>query len=196
MNKTLRLWLAWTALAVIVAVGSRGGWTGFHKAMLVAVSLLGVLQLVLPALHGRMLRRLKGMSPEQRERFLARFDQKTQALLRKQVEAKPSADQWGVDQLKQLGDDLSLPHALEFQLSFSTQTNAEQATAGLRARGFGVAVRSDTQNGEWLCIATKTMIPDLAALQAIHTDLAAVAASFGGRYEGWGMAAEKQSGSG
>ncbi len=193
MNNAFRLWLAWTALAVmVVTIGSRRGWTGFHEGMLVAVGVLGVLQLVLPALHGRMLRRLKGMSPEQREKFLARLDPKTQRLLRTQAETKPNADQWGLNQLKRLGDDLSLPHTLEFRLSFSTQTGAEQAASGLRTRGFEVAVKSDTQDGEWLCVATKTLIPGLAALQAIHADLAGVASSFGGRYDGWGMAAEKQ----
>jgi hypothetical protein len=89
MNKTHKLWLVWFILAaVVVTFGFLRGWTTFHKFMLAAVAVLGVLQLAGPALRGRMLRRLKGMSPEEREKFLARFDQKTQALLRKRLEPR------------------------------------------------------------------------------------------------------------
>jgi hypothetical protein len=88
MNKTYKIWSVWIIFtAVVVTFGFLRGWTMFHKILLVAVVVLGVLQLVGPVLRGRMLRRLKGMLPEEREKFLARFDQKTQALLRKQLES-------------------------------------------------------------------------------------------------------------
>jgi len=88
MNKTQKLWLVWIIVAAVVVTSSfLRGWTKFHKILLAAVVVLGVLQLVGPVLRGRMLRRLKGMSPEEREKFLARFDQKTQELLRKQLES-------------------------------------------------------------------------------------------------------------
>ena len=88
MNKAYKLWLAWIIFAaVVVTFGFLRGWTTFHKIMVGAVAVLGVLQLVGPVLRGRMLRRLKGMSPEEREKFLARFDPKTQVLLQKRLES-------------------------------------------------------------------------------------------------------------
>lgn len=88
MNKTYRLWLVWIIFAtVVVTFGFLRGWTTFHKILLVAVVVLGLLQWAGPLLRGRMLRRLKSMSPAEREKFLARFDQKTQGLLRKQLES-------------------------------------------------------------------------------------------------------------
>ena len=88
MNKTYKLWLVWIFFAaVVVTFGFLRGWTTFHKIMLAAVAVLGLLQLAGPLLRGRMLRRLKGMSPAEREKFLARFDQKTRELLRKQLES-------------------------------------------------------------------------------------------------------------
>ena len=73
--------------AAVVTFGFLRGWTMFHKLGLIAVAVLGVLQLVGSVPRGRMLRRLNGMSPEEREKSLARFDQKTQALLQKQLES-------------------------------------------------------------------------------------------------------------
>lgn len=104
----------------------------------------------------------------------------------------PSADEWGLAQLKQGGDDLSKPHTIEFQLRFPTQSAAVQATTRIKAEGFDVTDKSDAQAGGWLCVATKRMIPDLAALTNLHSDFDGIAMQFGGTYEGWSMAAESQ----
>jgi len=88
MNKACKVWLAWIIfVAVAVTSGFLRGWTTFHKILLVAVVVLGVLQWAGPLLRSRMLRRLKGMAPEEREKFLARFDRQTQGLLRTQLES-------------------------------------------------------------------------------------------------------------
>lgn len=105
---------------------------------------------------------------------------------------KPSPDEWVLDQLRQVGDDLSVPHSLEFQLRFSTKTAAEQAASRIKTSGFEVAVKTDTLDNSWLCVPTKTMVPELSELEKIHTAFAAVAAEFGGRYEGWSTVAEKE----
>ena len=105
---------------------------------------------------------------------------------------KQSPDEWALAQLNQAGDDLSKPHQLEFQLRFPTQSAAEQAKSRTAAAGFEATVKSGGQDGGWLCVATKTMVPDLAALQKIHAALNGIAAPMGGRYEGWGMAAESE----
>jgi len=88
VNKAYKVWTVWfIAAAVAVTSGSLQGWTTLHKIMLAVVAVLGVLQLIGPVLRGRMLRRLQGMPPEECEKFLARFDPKTQARLRKQLES-------------------------------------------------------------------------------------------------------------
>ena len=88
MNKTGKLWLSWMiCTAVVVTLGFLRGWTTFHKIVLAVMAVLGVLQLVGPVLRRRMFRRFKSMSPEEQEKFLARFDQNTRARLRKQLES-------------------------------------------------------------------------------------------------------------
>ena len=101
---------------------------------------------------------------------------------------KPTADEWGLDQLKKAGDDLSKPHRIEFVLSFATQSVAEQAAPKLQAAGFSVEVKPDESN--WRCLATKTMVPELGELEKIHGDMDEIAASLGGWYVGWGTGAE------
>lgn len=104
----------------------------------------------------------------------------------------PSADEWALAQLRQAGDDLSKPHKLEFQLRFPTQSAAEQAETRIKTADFDVEAKLDDQKGGWICVATKTMIPELAALMKIHNDFDGIATQFGGIYDGWGMAAENQ----
>ncbi|HJX83783.1 MAG TPA: ribonuclease E inhibitor RraB [Candidatus Angelobacter sp.] len=105
---------------------------------------------------------------------------------------KPDLDELVLRQLKKAGSDLSKPHGIEFFLYFPTQSVAEQAAARIREQGFVVEVRPAAQsNSEWLCFATKTMVPDLSALQKIRRDFTALAASFDGQYDGWGTPVER-----
>ena len=94
---------------------------------------------------------------------------------------KPDLDELVLIQLKKAGLDLSKPHHIDFYLYFQTQPVAEQAAPKITATGFNVEVRTN-----WLCYATKTMVPDLAALQKIRLDFNSLAASLGGKYDGWG----------
>jgi rhodanese-related sulfurtransferase len=104
---------------------------------------------------------------------------------------KPTADEWALDQLKQTGADLSKPHKLEFKLHFPTPEASGKAVEALKAAGYEVAVTSDRRSGGVVCNATRTMVPEVNALQKAHTDLSSLATSLGGGYDGWGMAAEK-----
>lgn len=103
---------------------------------------------------------------------------------------QPTLDEWALDQLKQAGEDLSKPHSLEFQIIFPTQSVAEQASPRIKACGFEVTIKSSGQDGECLCVASRTMVPEIAAITKIHQDFDSIAASFGGRYDGWSMVAE------
>jgi len=104
---------------------------------------------------------------------------------------KPDLDESVRIQLKKAGSDLSKPHHIEFFLYFPTQAVAEQAAPKIKAMGFDVETKQAAQGTEWLCFTTKTMVPDLAALQKIRLDFNSLAASLGGVYDGWGTPVEK-----
>jgi hypothetical protein len=91
-----------------------------------------------------------------------------------------------LEQLKKAGSNLSKPHPLEFFLYFPREQAARKAADQLRAKRFTATVDRAAQGDSWLCFATKTMVPELAALQRIRADFNAVAEALGGEYDGWG----------
>src|SRR5580698_1527080 len=70
---------------------------------------------------------------------------------------KPDLDESVLIQLTKAGSDLSKPHKIEFFLYFPTQASAEQAAP--RIRDDGCEVEAKKQPNDWICLATKTMIP-------------------------------------
>jgi Regulator of ribonuclease activity B len=99
---------------------------------------------------------------------------------------KPDLDESVLIQLKKADSDLSKPHKIEFFLYFPTQVSAEQAAPLIRDEGFEVETRQAAKGTDWICLATKTMIPKLSDLQQIRRDFDKLSASFGGDYDGWG----------
>jgi regulator of RNase E activity RraB len=99
---------------------------------------------------------------------------------------KPDLDESVLVQLKKVGSDLSKPHKIEFFLYFPTQSAAEQAAPVVRKTGFEVEVRPAAKGADWLCFATKVMIPKLSDLQQIRRDFDSLTAAAGGEYDGWG----------
>ena len=80
-------WLVWAiAAALVIATGFQRGWDMNHKILLAMVVALGIFGLVVPVLRSRMIQKIRAMPPEEQDKFLTRFDQKTQAKLRKQIE--------------------------------------------------------------------------------------------------------------
>jgi len=71
-------------------------------------------------------------------------------------------------------------------LYFPFHAVAEQAARELKAKGFGAIAERDPDEGEWLCMATKKMVPDLATLRKLRKDFNEMASSKGGRYDAWG----------
>jgi hypothetical protein len=100
---------------------------------------------------------------------------------------KPDLDNLVLIQLKKAGSDLSKPHSIEFFLYFPIQPVAEQAALKTKAAGFNVELEPGAGGSDWLCFATRTMVPDLPALQKIRADFNDLAASLGGKYDGWGI---------
>lgn len=99
---------------------------------------------------------------------------------------KSDPDQQILEQLKKAGSNLAKPHAIEFFLYFPTQAAAKEAASTIEKSGFSVTIKQSAQGSDWLCSATKTMVPELAALQKIRKDFNALASSKRGEYDGWG----------
>ena len=97
-----------------------------------------------------------------------------------------SPDQQVLFQLKKAGSSLSKPHDVEFFLYFPTESIAEQAASQIRAAGFTVEVKPAAKGTDWLCFATRRMVPDIAALEQIRKDFTNLTATLGGEYDGWG----------
>lgn len=75
----------WALCAVGITVsGFMAEWTIFYKILLGLILLSGVFRL-LAAYHRKQLRRLRAMTPEQREEFLSQFDEKTRTSWKEQI---------------------------------------------------------------------------------------------------------------
>ena len=100
--------------------------------------------------------------------------------------AQTDPDREALDRLEQAQSDLSKPHNIEFFLYFSTKTAANDAATQIELQGFKTRVSRSGKGAEWLCFATKPMIPEHAALLSIRHSFEVLASSFGGEYDGWG----------
>ncbi len=89
-------------------------------------------------------------------------------------------------QLKESGADLSKPHAIEFFLAFPSEQVAREAAGQIQSKGFDAKVERAGDGPAWLCLATKSMVPDLETLRGIRSDFDRIAQSLGGEYDGWG----------
>lgn len=97
-----------------------------------------------------------------------------------------SPDKQVLVQLKKAGSNLSKPHDVEFFLYFPTESIAQQAASQIRVAGFAVEVKPAAKGIDWLCFATRRMVPDIAALEQIRKDFNNLTATLGGEYDGWG----------
>jgi hypothetical protein len=89
-------------------------------------------------------------------------------------------------QLVKAGSDLSKPHNLEFFLYFPERPVAEATAQHLMQVGFQANVTPAAQGSDWLCLATRTMVPSHKQLVEISAQMEALARSGGGEYDGWG----------
>ena len=99
---------------------------------------------------------------------------------------KSDPDQQVLEQLKKAGSNLSKPHQIEFFLYFPTQSAAQQVAEVIEKSGFTVTVKPAAKGPNWLCFATKAMVPELSALQKIRKDFDTLSKANHGEYDGWG----------
>ena len=98
--------------------------------------------------------------------------------------ADPDADT--LAELARAGSNLGKQHAIEFFLYLPNHAAAEEVAAQLTNEGFQVEVRPAETPPEFLCLATRSMSPELGELQRLRRYLTAVAESRDGAYDGWG----------
>jgi hypothetical protein len=114
-----------------------------------------------------------------------------QGYRRQKAETDPlsEGDARTVEQLRQAGSDTSKPHAMEFFLYLPTNRAAQDVASLVRGMGYQAQVEpSKGGDSRWLCLATRSMIPEVAALRSIRRSFTTLAASNGGEYDGWGAA--------
>jgi regulator of RNase E activity RraB len=100
-------------------------------------------------------------------------------------------DEQVLEQLKAAGSDLSKPHKIEFFLYFPTEEKADRAATEIKKEAATVEVRLGSDGNDWLCFATKEMVPKHSDLVRLREIFNAVAMKSNGEYDGWGTAVVK-----
>jgi len=79
---------------------------------------------------------------------------------------------------------------------FAKKPNAEEAGEQLRSRGFSVQVRKAASGKDWLTLATKAPPRTGEQMDELRDEMEALAAQFGGQYDGWEAAIDSLGSSG
>ena len=94
-------------------------------------------------------------------------------------------DEAVLDQLRRAGSDLTKPHEISFYVYLPDKQSAQEAERRIRSDGDQTVVRLGADDTSWLCLITRTMIPEFNSLVAVGREIAAVAQDLGGEYDGW-----------
>lgn len=90
-----------------------------------------------------------------------------------------------IEQMRKAGADLNKAVPIDFYIYFSDQQSAARAEVELRTKFDSVQLKPPGDGQLWLCLATKSMVPNLQAIRQINLSLEALAKSLGGDYDGW-----------
>jgi hypothetical protein len=98
-------------------------------------------------------------------------------------------DQVVLDNLKLAGSDLSKPHNVDFSFYFPDEASVDRFIAKLsREPAYKIEVFDGDDGYEWVVEVTRTFIPSLVTIEETSKELAALAKSEGGEFDGWGAA--------
>ena len=100
-------------------------------------------------------------------------------------------DNEALDQLRSAGSNLTKPHQIEFYLYLPSEADAEAVAATLRPLGYSVTVRAGDNNINWLCIASRTMMPTIQEITEARGVFKSLATTHRGAYGGWEAAIER-----
>ncbi len=81
--------------------------------------------------------------------------------------------------------DLSKQRLVNFYLYFPTKENAEIAAVELIDLEFTIDCIDSSGKKDWLCLATKELVPNLKNLTSIRKILERIASKLNGVYDGW-----------
>jgi Regulator of ribonuclease activity B len=102
------------------------------------------------------------------------------------------ADAEVIENLKRAGSDLSKPHATEFYLYFARESSAREASIELRDAGYQLhRIGASSKAGEWVVIAGRNIVPTLAEITRLTSELNRLARTHKGVYDGWEAAVTK-----
>jgi len=102
------------------------------------------------------------------------------------ADAPGDRDQQTLHRLAEVGSDLSKPHEIEFFLYFPDEERARAAAADIDEQ-FKVEVDLAADGGgQWLVLATRTMVPTHEAMLEVRRRFEALAAEGDGEFDGWG----------
>lgn len=89
-----------------------------------------------------------------------------------------------IEELREQGSRLNLPHPVRAFLVFDAERSARGAADLLGKEGFGCTVRS-APDGSWVLTAIAHVVPTPGALTKLREQCEAVTAAHGGAYRGW-----------
>jgi hypothetical protein len=89
-----------------------------------------------------------------------------------------------LEELKEQGSRLNLPHPVRGFLVFESEEIARQAMEPLEKGGFSCTVRS-SPDGTWVLTAVTNMVPTSGAITKLRETFEAVTSSHHGTYRGW-----------
>lgn len=92
-----------------------------------------------------------------------------------------------IENLVAAGSDISKPHNIDFFMFLPSKAKAKAAAADIEQLGYTIAsVERPSGQPQWQLHATRVMAPQLESMTATTRTLEAVAAKYGGDYDGWG----------
>ena len=89
-----------------------------------------------------------------------------------------------LEELRQQGSRLDLPHPVRGFLAFATEAAAREAAETLDKESFSCSVRA-SQDGAWVTTAVTRLVPSPGAITRLREQLEAVTRAHGGSYRGW-----------
>ena len=91
-----------------------------------------------------------------------------------------------MEKLRLFGADWSRPRIIEQFFYFPTLDSADAAGGKLQKQGYKTEVIFRPADSNWLLLATGRIVPGMERIYLIRRHMDELAATFGGKYDGWG----------
>ena len=104
--------------------------------------------------------------------------------------AEIAEDNEALSQLRAAGSVLAKPHKVEFYLYVPSEAAAQAAAAAIRPMGYAVTVSAGESEANWLCLASRTMLPTIEEITVARNLFKSMALKYQGAYGGWNTAIE------